>query len=360
MKTMPEPNPSNPCECLWLDELSTAVLVTDGRLRLLAINSAAEVLLGLSRDRVVGGALAHCIRLDRGLSSQLQYAMTLDQSITLRARQLHPRRAAEFLADLVISPLHHEALQGRLLLEITALDRHQRISRDDQLRQQQAISRAVTRGLAHEIKNPLGGLRGAAQLLASELEDPALHDYTRIIIREADRLRNLVDRMLGPNDLPRREAVNVHEVLEHVRGLVSVQLPLGLRVTADYDPSIPEILGDQDMLVQAILNLVQNAIQALGDHGEIRLMSRILRQYTISGQRHRLVARLRVRDNGPGIPEEIRERIFFPMVTGRASGTGLGLPIAQSLAQLNNGVIECNSRPGCTDFDLLLPLESET
>jgi two-component system nitrogen regulation sensor histidine kinase GlnL len=345
-------------DCPWLDDLSTAVLVTDERLRLLAVNNAAEVLLGLSRERVVGGPLGHWLRLDRNLGSQLQQVMHLQQAVTLRARHLRPLRAPEFMADLVISPLRDEESPGRLLLELTAIDRQQRISRDDQLRQQQAISRAVTRGLAHEIKNPLGGLRGAAQLLASELEDPALREYTRIIIREADRLRGLVDRMLGPNNLPRREPVNIHEVMEHVRGLVSVQLPLGLRISADYDPSIPDVMADRDMLVQAILNLVQNAIQALGDHGEIRLMTRILRQYTISGKRHRLVARLRVRDNGPGIPEEIRERIFFPMVTGRASGTGLGLPIAQSLMQLNNGLIECHSRPGCTDFDVLLPLES--
>lgn len=349
----------SPSECLWLDDLSTAVLVTDEQLKLLAINSAAEVLLGLSRERVVGGQLGHWLRLDRNLTSQLQQVLRLDQPATLRSRPLRPLRGAEFLADLVISPLHDEDSPGRLLLELTAIDRQQRISRDDQLRQQQAISRAVTRGLAHEIKNPLGGLRGAAQLLASEVTDPALRDYTRIIIREADRLRSLVDRMLGPSSLPRREPVNVHEVLEHVRGLVSVQLPLGLRVSADYDPSIPEVMADRDMLVQAILNLVQNAIQALGDHGEIQLKSRILRQYTISGKRHRLVVRLRVRDNGPGIPEEIRERIFFPMVTGRAAGTGLGLPIAQSLMQLNNGLVECRSRPGRTDFDVLLPLEGE-
>jgi two-component system, NtrC family, nitrogen regulation sensor histidine kinase GlnL len=358
MNVDPEPAIPPPTPCQWLDELSTAVLVTDGQLRLIAVNSAAEVLLGLSRDRVVGGPLAHWLRLDRNLSNQLRDALNQHQSVSLRGRSLRPLRAPEFLADLMISPLHDERSEGCLLLELTAIDRHQRITREDQLRQQQAITRAVTRGLAHEIKNPLGGLRGAAQLLASELDDPSLREYTGIIIREADRLRSLVDRMLGPSSMPRREPVNIHEVMEHVRGLVSVQLPLGLRITADYDPSIPSVSVDRDMLVQALLNLVQNAIQALGDHGEIRLMSRILRQYTISGQRHRLVARLRVRDNGPGIPEEIRERIFFPMVTGRASGTGLGLPIAQSLMQLNNGLIECRSRPGCTDFDVLLPLEN--
>jgi two-component system, NtrC family, nitrogen regulation sensor histidine kinase GlnL len=358
MNANADPATLSPSEYSWWDDLSTAVLVTDERLRLVAVNSSAEMLLGLSRDRVVGGQLGQWLRLDRNLSSQFQYALTLDQPITLRARRLQPLRAAGFLADLVISPLHEDDGGPRLLLELTAIDRQQRISQEDQLRQQQAISRAVTRGLAHEIKNPLGGLRGAAQLLASEVHDPALREYTRIIIREADRLRSLVDRMLGPSSLPKREPVNVHEVLEHVRGLVSVQLPLGLRITADYDPSIPNVMADRDMLVQAILNLVQNAMQALGDHGEIRLVSRILRQYTISGQRHRLVARLRVRDNGPGIPDEIRERIFFPMVTGRAAGTGLGLPIAQSLIQLHSGLIECHSRPGCTDFDVLLPLES--
>ncbi|MCA1789424.1 MAG: PAS domain-containing sensor histidine kinase, partial [Thioalkalivibrio sp.] len=275
MRVNPVAATPSPSACLWLDDLSTAVLVTDEHLKLLAINSAAEVLLGLSRERVVGGQLGHWLRLDRNLTSQLQQVLRLDQPATLRGRAMRPLRSAEFLADLVISPLHDEDSPGRLLLELTAIDRQQRISRDDQLRQQQAISRAVTRGLAHEIKNPLGGLRGAAQLLASEVEDPALREYTRIIIREADRLRSLVDRMLGPSSLPRREPVNVHEVLEHVRGLVSVQLPLGLRISADYDPSIPEVMADRDMLVQAILNLVQNAIQALGDHGEIQLMSRI-------------------------------------------------------------------------------------
>jgi len=358
MNADPLPAIPTPGPCQWLDELSTAVLVTDSRLRLLAVNSAAEMLLGLSRDRVVGGQLGQWLRLDLNLANQLQQVLNDKQSVSLRGRSLRPLRAPEFLADMVISPLQDEDSEDRLLLEMTAIDRHQRITREDQLRQQQAITRAVTRGLAHEIKNPLGGLRGAAQLLASELDDPGLREYTGIIIREADRLRGLVDRMLGPSNMPRREPVNVHEVMEHVRGLVSVQLPLGLRITADYDPSIPDVLIDRDMLVQALLNLVQNAIQALGDHGEIRLMSRILRQYTISGQRHRLVARLRVRDNGPGIPEEIRERIFFPMVTGRASGTGLGLPIAQSLMQLNHGLIECRSRPGRTDFDVLLPLEN--
>jgi two-component system nitrogen regulation sensor histidine kinase GlnL len=344
----------------WWDDLSTAVLVTDGELRLVSLNSAAEVLLGLSRERIVSHGLGQWLKLDRSLSNRLRSVLSLDQPITLRARQMEPLRAEPFLADITITPLRGEdSRASQLLFELNAIDRHERISREEQLQKQQAITRAVTRGLAHEIKNPLGGLRGAAQLLASELDDDGLKEYTGIIIREADRLRSLVDRMLGPNNLPRLEAVNLHEVLEHVRGLVSVQLPLGLKIRGDYDPSIPEVQADRDMLVQAILNLVQNAVQALSEGGEITLVSRVLRQYTISGHRHRLVARLSVRDNGPGIPEEIRERIFFPMVTGRAAGTGLGLPIAQSLIQLHNGLIECRSRPGSTSFDILLPIEPQ-
>lgn len=351
-------DPVFPQNCTWFDDLSTAILVMNRELCLVAINSAAEMLLGLSRERAVGGHLGQWLKLDRKFILQLQHVVEQAQPTTLRSRHLQPFRASGFLADLVISPIR-DIGRGRLVVELNSIDRSNRISREDQLRQQQAISRAVTRGLAHEIKNPLGGLRGAAQLLATELHDPGLREYTRIIIREADRLHTLVDRMLGPNNLPRRSRINVHEVLEHVRGLVSVQLPLGLRINADYDPSIPEIHADRDMLIQAILNLVQNSIQALGDQGQIDLTSRILRQYTISGKRHRLVARLRVLDNGPGIPEEIRERIFFPMVTGRASGTGLGLPIAQSLVQLHSGLIECHSRPGRTYFDVLLPLEEK-
>ncbi|PYG03595.1 two-component system nitrogen regulation sensor histidine kinase GlnL [Thioalkalivibrio sp. ALE21] len=352
----PRPSPPLPTPPWW-DDLSTAVMVTDGELRLQAMNGSAEVLLGLSRERILGHPLGHWLHLDRNLSTRLRSALVQDQPITLRARQMEPLRAESFLADVIITPLQGEGDEpGRLLFELSAIDRHERISREEQLQKQQAISRAVTRGLAHEIKNPLGGLRGAAQLLAGELDDPDLREYTRIIIHEADRLRALVDRMLGPNNMPQRTSVNLHEILEHVRGLISVQLPLGVKIRGDYDPSIPEIKADRDMLVQALLNLVQNALQALGDEGEIVLSSRILRQYTVSGKRHRLVARLSVRDNGPGIPEEVRERIFFPMITGRASGTGLGLPIAQSLVQLHDGLIECHSRPGSTRFDILLPV----
>jgi two-component system nitrogen regulation sensor histidine kinase GlnL len=213
--------------------------------------------------------------------------------------------------------------------------------------------------LAHEIKNPLGGLRGAAQLLERELPDPNLREYTRIIIDEADRLQTLMNRMIGPNRMLTRGLVNIHNVLEHVRGLMQAEFPNGPRVSRDYDPSIPDLTADQDHLIQAFLNLARNACAAAGIAGFIELRTRVLRQFTIGNQRHRLVLRVEVLDNGPGIPEELKDHIFFPMVSGQKGGTGLGLPIAQELISQHGGLIECESRPGETRFFVYLPLESE-
>ncbi len=221
----------------------------------------------------------------------------------------------------------------------------------------------MIRGLAHEIKNPLGGLRGAAQLLARELPSEDLADYTNIIIEEADRLRNLVDNMLGPNTNPRMEPTNIHEVLERVRHLVEAEGLGNIRVLRDYDPSIPELIGDREQLIQATLNIVRNAMQALQQHGysvenpQITLRTRALRQFTIGSHRYRLVCRVDVIDNGPGIPESVREAIFLPMVSGRPEGTGLGLSISQSIINRHRGLIECVSEPGSTVFTLNIPLE---
>ncbi|MBD3619553.1 MAG: PAS domain-containing sensor histidine kinase, partial [Chromatiales bacterium] len=200
-------------------------------------------------------------------------------------------------------------------------------------------------------------LRGAAQLLENELDDEELKEYTRIIIGEADRLQNLVDRMLGPNSLPRIREINIHEVLEHVRSLVGVEAPPDVHLVTDYDPSIPPVAGDRDQLIQVVLNLVRNAVHAVGDTGTITLRTRVQRQYTIGQTRHKLVASIDVIDDGPGIPEEIREKVFFPMVSGKAEGTGLGLSIAQSLINQHGGLIEYESRPGRTQFTILLPVE---
>ena len=236
------------------------------------------------------------------------------------------------------------------------MDWRLRISREENIIAQHHTTRALVRNLAHEIKNPLGGLRGAAQLLERELPDPALREYTRIIIGEADRLRNLVDRMLGPNQLPIHSDVSIHEIMERVRSLVEAEAPSGVRIERDYDPSIPPLWGDADRLIQAMLNVVRNAVQAVGRRGVITLRSRVQRQYTIGAKRHKLVARLDVVDDGPGIPPGQQEQIFYPMISGRPDGTGLGLSIAQSIINQHGGLIECASRPGETVFTLLLPL----
>ena len=239
------------------------------------------------------------------------------------------------------------------------VDRQLRISREEHLLSQHQATQALIKGLAHEIKNPLGGLRGAAQLLERELPDPALREYTRIIIDEADRLQALMNRMIGPSRMPTRARVNIHNVLEHVRGLVLAEYPSGPLVLRDYDPSIPELTADQDRLIQAFLNIARNAAAATGVDGQLELRTRVLRQFTIGSRRHRLVLLTEISDNGPGIPEEIKDRIFFPMVSGHPSGTGLGLAIAQELINQHGGLIEYESRPGNTRFYVYLPLESE-
>lgn len=225
----------------------------------------------------------------------------------------------------------------------------------------QETTRILVRGLAHEIKNPLGGIRGAAQLLARELHGPGQQDFTNIIIEEADRLRNLVDKMLGPVKLPEISDLNIHEVLERVCQLISAESREQLTIIRDYDPSIPELGGDREQLLQVLLNIARNALQAVQsdpglDEGIITIKTRTQRQFTIHNIRHRLVLRIDFIDNGPGIPESIKDQIFYPMISGRAEGTGLGLSIAQSIITRHKGLVECKSTPGHTEFSIYLPI----
>jgi two-component system nitrogen regulation sensor histidine kinase GlnL len=235
------------------------------------------------------------------------------------------------------------------------VDRQLRIVREKQLLNQQQAIHEMVRGIAHEIKNPLGGLRGAAQLLESELPDPALKEYTQIIIAEADRLKQLVNNMLGPRRLPNVEAVNIHEVLEHVRHLVSSDSSNQVNFILDYDPSIPVVMIDRGQLIQVCLNIVNNAIRATHYKGTVWLRTRVLRQFTIRQQRHRLVLRVDIGDDGDGIPEHLRDKLFLPMVSGYADGTGLGLSIAQSIMRQYGGVIHHESEPNRTWFSVLIP-----
>jgi two-component system, NtrC family, nitrogen regulation sensor histidine kinase GlnL len=339
-----------------LDNLTHAVFMFDANLCLDYVNPAGEMLFAVSAKRLIGQCAAALLPNDSHLLEAIEKGLQSGHPFTEHEVQITLAGRRELTVDCTITPLASAANDSGLLVELQQLDRQLRISREGQQQAQQETLRSLVRGLAHEIKNPLGGLRGAAQLLERELPDPELKEYTNIIIGEADRLRNLVNQLLGPNAVPQKEALNIHQVLEHVRQLVNVEKRGDITFVSDYDPSIPEILGDRDQLIQAVLNIVGNAVQAIGEKGEIILRTRARRQFTIGQTRHKLVCQVEIIDNGIGIAEDMMESIFYPMVTGRADGTGLGLSIAQSLINQHDGLIQCESRPGRTRFTLLLPL----
>ncbi|MGQ0528972.1 MAG: nitrogen regulation protein NR(II) [Panacagrimonas sp.] len=344
-----------------LDGLTTAVICLDAKLAVASINSAGESLFEVSRRHAVGESVSVAIPPFAPHAGRLQAA--LDSGTGFIEREMALRRPGDqpITVDCTVTPVMLGKTAG-LLLECLALDRHLRISRDELLLAQHQASRELIRGLAHEIKNPLGGIRGAAQLLEKELPDSGQREYTGVIIREADRLQNLVNRMLGPNRLPQKSSVNIHEVLEHVRQLCEAESAAGINFLRDYDPSIPEIVADREQMIQAVLNLVRNAMQAIAGgrgEGDVILRSRTRRQFTIGGTRFKLVIQIDVEDSGPGIPPSLIDRIFYPMVTTRAEGTGLGLPMAQYLVHAHGGIIECRSRPRCTVFSIYLPLNGE-
>lgn len=341
-----------------LDGLTTAVLAVDEGLRITTLNSACESLFGVSRRMAFGMLLVDAVPHFKPYESRLRAALQTVTGFIERETELRRNGDPGVTVDWTVTPFAAGGKKPGLLMELLAVDRHLRISRDEQLLAHFDASRELIRGLAHEIKNPLGGIRGAAQLMEREYPDAGHREYTRVIIREADRLQNLVNRMLGPNRLPQKSLLNVHEVLEHVRQLVQAEAPSGVAVLRDYDPSIPELIADREQLIQAILNILRNALQAVDGEGTIVLRTRTRRQFTIGAQRHKLVAQIDIEDDGPGIPAAMIEKIFYPMVTTRAEGTGLGLPIAQYLVHSHGGLIECRSRPGCTVFTIYLPLET--
>lgn len=343
-----------------LENLTTAVMLLEQNLQLVYMNPAAEMLLAASLTRFRQQAVSQLFQEpDSGLDTLSQAAIS-GHPYTKREAQLQLHNGESIIVDYTISPIA-ELSNTQLIMEIFPRDRQLRISREEELVNKQETVRALVRGMAHEIKNPLGGIRGAAQLLERTLPDEDLKDYTQVIIQEADRLRNLVDRMLGPHHLPTMEMLNIHEVLERVYTLAQAEFGDQIRLLRDYDPSLPEFIGDKEQLIQAVLNVVRNSMQALSESGQsngrITLQSRAKRQFTLGAERHRLVCQVKVIDNGPGVPESMLENIFYPMVSGRAEGTGLGLTIAQAAMQKHQGLIECKSRPGHTEFILLLPLD---
>jgi two-component system nitrogen regulation sensor histidine kinase GlnL len=341
-----------------LDQLSTAVMAVSADLHILYLNQAAEALVEASGHRLLGEPMARVFSDPAAPTATFTDALSVGQAFTKRGANARISSGATVSVDYTVTPML-DRNPPELLIEIQPLDRLLRINRDDHHVSVQATTRKLVRGLAHEIKNPLGGIRGAAQLLQRELETERQRDYTRIIIEEADRLRNLVDRMLGPSQVPRLVPVNVHQALERVVQLLQAEAPGQIRFIRDYDPSLPEVEADLEQLIQALLNIVRNATQALEKtpSPEIRLTSRIIRQFTIGTIRHRLVCRLDIADNGPGIPPDLFDRMYYPMISGRADGSGLGLSIAQSIVSQHGGLIECETKPGSTVFSIYLPLE---
>ncbi len=339
-----------------LDLLSTAVIVLDRAQVVTHANPAAEDLFHVSRMTMAGHPLAELLAEPAPVTAAIATAAgnaasftTYDVTVGLLAGPAHRVRAT-----LTVTPFETDAASG-YLLEMAPLQQQLRIAREERLLDQTQVNRELIRNLAHEIKNPLGALRGAAQLLDRELERPELHEYTQVIMAEADRLQSLMDRLLTPHRLPQPTALNVHEVTERVRSLILAEFP-GVRVIRDYDTSLPALTADREQLIQAVLNVARNAAQAMKGQGTISLRSRVARRVTLARRVYRLAIVLQVIDDGPGIPEELRERVFFPLVSGREGGTGLGLTLAQTFVTQHQGIIEVDSQPGHTCFSILLPL----
>lgn len=341
-----------------LDLLASAVLLIDEGQIIRYINAAGENLLAVNGRAVVGKALSTICTCSTSLQAALDNGLNNSWGYTGQDIQLQRNDGEVLHINCTVTPLRPEIAAGvRLLLELQPIEHHLAVTREERLIEQQQASRELIRNLAHEIKNPLGGIRGAAQLLEYELPNPSLKEYTQVIIKEADRLQDLMQRLLTPHRPMLPTTVNIHEILERVRSLLTAEFPGSLGIVRDYDTSLPELVGDREQLIQAVLNIARNAAQAMAGEGKIILQTRVLRQVTLAKKRYRLAVELKVVDNGPGIPDDIRERMFYPLVSGREGGSGLGLTIAQNFVQHHHGTIDCVSRPGHTAFTLRLPVE---
>jgi two-component system nitrogen regulation sensor histidine kinase GlnL len=352
---------------LLLDNLNAAVLLLDDRFNITYVNPAAESLLQMGSSRLLGSDVCDLFSDVDGTRSALARGIASGNPYTRRQEQLRvlmDQDASQ--VDYTVTPTDIEG-NTMVVVEMQPIDRFLKINREEALLSVHDTSKSLIRGLAHEIKNPLGGIRGAAQLLEQEIIERGLGDETRefcqIITTEADRLRRLVDQLLGPNQIPQYESLNVHEVTEHVAGLLQAEVQGSLEIHRDYDPSIPILNADRTQLIQAVLNVARNAMQAVLEASTVNpcitFKSRVQRSFTIAGTRHRVVCRIDVIDNGPGILSDIAQQIFFPMVSGRSEGSGLGLTIAQTAINAHQGAIECTSEPGSTKFSIYLPIRED-
>ena len=354
-----------------IDNLHSAVMVIGENLQIVCLNPAAEMLFHISNTRASNKNIRELIVNQHEFFDRLERSLISAHPYTVYDDQMHLHNHNVIDVDYSVSPLEYVCDGKFLLLEFIRLKTKQKLSHEDSVLSQHEASKSLLRGLAHEIKNPLGGIRGAAQLLERELKSTEDKQFTQIIINETDRLKNLLDRMAGPKNIPTKTDVNIHKVLEHVRQLVLAENNQ-LTLSVDYDPSIPELYADESMLIQVILNITRNAVTATQsipsdeknsnaeNSSTIKFTSRAQRNCKIGTKTHPLVVKIDIEDNGAGVANDLQEKIFMPMITGHADGTGLGLPIAQSLVQQHSGVIEFSSYPGKTVFTILIPIDNQS
>jgi two-component system nitrogen regulation sensor histidine kinase GlnL len=355
-----------------LDLLATAVMLLDDDELVRHMNPSAENLFGLSSRNANGAPIDALFKNSEVLTTAIGYARDNNCSYSEHDLTLSATGHGAVHLSCTVTPVdvagdfpESDFPQAGFLIEFRHIEQQLKAAREERMLDQSQANRELIRNLAHEIKNPLGGIRGAAQLLDRELERPALHEYTQVIMKEADRLQLLMDRLLTPHRLPQPTQVNIHEVLERVRSVILAEFA-GTRIIRDYDTSLPTIHGDREQLIQATLNIARNAAQAIAAHspargqqGEIRFVTRVARQVTLARKRFRHAVEVRIVDNGPGIPESLRERIFYPLVSGREGGTGLGLTLAQNFISQHHGTVTYESVPGKTFFSILLPISEE-
>jgi two-component system nitrogen regulation sensor histidine kinase GlnL len=354
----------NPAALTGLDLLATAVVVVDDNQAVLYMNPAAENLFEASHTSAAGLTIERLLGENAILAAAISYSRANHSSYTEHEIEIATSGRQRLNLACTVSPADLGDDAAAMLLEFRQIDQQLRVEREARLLEQSQAHRELIRNLAHEIKNPLGGIRGAAQLLDRELERPGLHEYTQVIIKESDRLQALMDRLLTPHRLPLPGPVNIHEVLERVRSVMLAEFP-DIAVRRDYDTSLPLLTGDREQLIQVVLNIVRNAAQAIKvsgmdlASGEIRLKTRVARQVTIARRRFRHAVQIEISDNGPGIPENMRERVFQPLISGREGGSGLGLTIAHNFITQHRGAITVDSVPGRTCFTLLLPVQDD-
>jgi two-component system nitrogen regulation sensor histidine kinase GlnL len=343
-----------------LEHLATAIILLDAERRVVYINPGAEVIFAFSAKQITGFLLEEVFPDCEILMSAVNNAIAQHSPFREHEFTITTQRHMSLAVTCTVTPI--ESARACLILEFQRMDAQLRIAREERMLIQQQANAELLRNLAHEIRNPLGGLRGAAQLLEHELPSPNLREYTQVIIKEADRLQSLMDRLLIPHRVPKYEPTNIHEVLERVRSLLLAESPRSILIERDYDLSLPELIGDREKLIQAVLNIARNAVQAMQAHktkqSKLVLRTRAERQVTLAKKRYRVAIRLEIIDNGPGIPPDILDRIFYPLVSGTAGGTGLGLTLAQSFITQHHGMIECESEPGKTKFTVLIPIST--